>query len=582
MRYLSNITRREIAWRACGYVLFSTIAFFTFSYAAHAATLKLSPETGVYTVGNTFTVRVLVNTQSKTINAADGQLSFNPRELSVVSASRAGSIFSLWTEEPSFSNSAGTVSFGGGSPSGYTGSAGSVMSVTFKALGAGTPKVTFKSGSILAADGMGTNILTAMTGGTYTVGAQAATPEPEQVEYIAPANTPKAPAVTSSTHPDQALWYKETTVALSWPVPSGVTAIRTLLDTAPNTIPTIVYDEPVTSKEIKDLQQGVSYFHIQFKNADGWGKVTHYRIGVDSEPPKDFAITEDAADATNPTKTLIFSYDDVSPVIAYSIQIDGGEPVLWSDEKGEKRYALPVLPPGHHTVVVEVKDGAGNTSVSSYSFDIASFEKPVFTEYPERLSAGVIPALRGTTRPDAEVTITLTTVGGTTDTYTVKADGNGAFTFIPASSLRLGVYDIVAVAKDTHGAVSEPSETIRIIAEEPGYVRVGNFMIRVLSVIVPLIALLLLTVFGAWYLWHRLALWRKRVSKEAVEAEERLKIELDEAVLNINTKIAELRESRKGKLTKAELALIEQIEIELKDVREKVRKEIVDIEDVVQ
>ena len=157
---------------------------------SEAATLRVNPGTGVYSVGNVFTVSVLVNTDGSSVNAADWQLSFNPKELQVVNASRGGSIFNLWTEEPSFSNSAGTVSFGGGSPSGYKGSGGNVMSVTFKTLAAGTPKINFKSGSILAADGLGTNILTGMSGGTYTVSAQVSNPEPE---YIAPANTPKAP-----------------------------------------------------------------------------------------------------------------------------------------------------------------------------------------------------------------------------------------------------------------------------------------------------------------------------------------------------------------------------------------------------
>src|SRR5690606_24690928 len=110
--------------------------------------------------GARFTVNVIVNSSGQAINAADGNLTFNPRELSVVSVSRGSSIFSLWTSEPAFSNSAGTVTFSGGSPNGYTGSSGHVMSVTFQALSAGTPKVSLSGGSVLAADGRGTNVLT--------------------------------------------------------------------------------------------------------------------------------------------------------------------------------------------------------------------------------------------------------------------------------------------------------------------------------------------------------------------------------------------------------------------------------------
>ena len=121
---------------------------------------------------------------------------------------------------------------------------------SFRALNAGNPNVTFSNGSVLAADGLGTNILTSMNGGSYTVSAPAENPEPE---YIAPANTPAAPIVNSTTHPNSTGWYAETTAELSWTLPRGVTSIRTLLDSDPNTIPTIVYDDPVSKKIIEDL-----------------------------------------------------------------------------------------------------------------------------------------------------------------------------------------------------------------------------------------------------------------------------------------------------------------------------------------
>ena len=76
------------------------LAFFVFFgvqvHAAEAATLSVSPGTGVYTSNSTFTVRVVVNSGGKPINAAEGTLTFNPSELSVVSASRSTSIFNLW------------------------------------------------------------------------------------------------------------------------------------------------------------------------------------------------------------------------------------------------------------------------------------------------------------------------------------------------------------------------------------------------------------------------------------------------------------------------------------------------------
>ncbi len=556
--------------------------------SAEAATLKVSPSTGVYTAGTAFSVSVVLNTEGKSVNAADGQLSFNPRELTVVNVSRGASIFNLWTEEPTFSNAAGTISFGGGSPSGYKGGAGTIISITFKPLAAGTPKVTFKSGSVLAADGMGTNVLTSMNGGTFTIAAKGETPAPE---YIPPANTPAAPKIISETHPDTSMWYKEKNATLSWTVPAGVTAVRMLLDETSGTVPTKVYDEPLTKKNLEDLSEGISYFHLQFKNADGWGRISEYALRVDTEAPKNFTITEEAPDANNPNKVLLFAFDDASPVREYKIQIDGKEPIIFKDTESTKKYTLESLMPGYHTISVEAFDSAGNTAVASYTLTIEAFEKPIFTDFPTRINTEVIPAIKGKTRPNATVAIevvrasdnTIVSVAEGSDDknpYVVQSNEVGEFTFIPDSTFDTGVYTVTAVARDAFGSVSEKSDAIKIIVEVPGYVAAGTVVINFLSVLVPVVALLIVLIFGSWYLWHRLVLWKRKVRKETLEAEERLTLEFTVIVKNLDASIAELKESRKGKLTKAETALIERIESDLKVAQSKIGKEIEDIENM--
>lgn len=555
--------------------------------SASAATLNVNPSTGVYSVGVPFTVTVRVNTAGASVNAADGQLTFNPKELQVVSVSRNSSVFNLWTQEPAFSNTAGTISFGGGSPTGYTGASGVVMTATFRAVGSGTPKVQFKSGSVLAADGQGTNVLTAMNGGSFTIAAPADVPAPE---YIPPANTPQAPTVRSSTHPDPSGWYKETTARLSWTVPDGVTSVRTLLDSSPGTVPTIVYDEPITERTIEDLPQGVSYFHVQFRNADGWGRMTHYRLAVDTESPETFTITDAEPDADTGEQALLFTVKDTSPIQKFVIQIDGKEPFEHPGSgEEETRYVLPSLTPGYHTMSVEAIDAAGNARITTHSFTIAAFERPEFTEYPTRMNTEVIPAIKGITRPDASLFIEILRVD--TDTVLVplpenmqgaepsaRADSSGAFVFIPDAAFDEGVYELRAVALDEFGRVSEASSPVRIIVEVPGYIAFGTALIAVLSVIVPLIALILLLAFGSWFMWHRLTLWRRRVGKETHEAEEQLAREFHDLVASLNAHVDALKTSRKNKLTKAETELIEGMEKDLHAAQTRIAKEITDIE----
>jgi hypothetical protein len=550
MFFQKSINLREIA----SISFFIVITFF-FAFFAEAATLSVSPGTGVYTAGQTFSVKIVVNTSGAAINAADGTLKFNPSEVSVVSLSK-GSIFSLWTADPSFSNSAGTISFSGGSPTGYTGAAGTVLTATMRAKAAGSPKVSFSSGSVLAADGRGTNVLTKMNGGAYTISAETSSPQAEViVEYVAPANTPAAPVISSATHPKDTTWYKETTAELSWKLPSGVTAMRTLLDERSTGVPTKVYDTPQSSITLSDLK-GVQYFHLQFKNEDGWGKVEHYRLAVDAQKPTSFDIAlAEGNDVSNPVQTLAFkTVDGESKVKRFLVKIDASDAYEFIDEKASGTHSLLPLEPGRHTTIVEAFDEAGNSIVSSFSFDILAFEKPRFTEFPYEINEQVIPVIKGTTKPKATVEVSMTRMGlgGVSEalavvTKQVNANDAGEFIFIPDGKLTLGVYELTAFATDQYGARSEVSDPITIAVQQPGYMKIGSLLINVLSVVIPLIALCALLVLGAWFMLMRLRLLKRGVSREAKEAHKILDEEFRKMKAIIQDERGILEESQKPK-----------------------------------
>lgn len=153
--------------------LFYVILFFTFfsvALKADAAKLYIMPSTGVYRVGDLFSVLIDVNTSSEAINAASGQLNFDNSKLEVTNLGYSASIFTLWTQEPIFSNAAGSVVFSGGLPSpGFTGPSGAILRVTFRPKSIGQATVNFVSGSVLANDGKGTNILDSFSGGIFNV-----------------------------------------------------------------------------------------------------------------------------------------------------------------------------------------------------------------------------------------------------------------------------------------------------------------------------------------------------------------------------------------------------------------------------
>ncbi len=565
--------------------LLSGLLFLISPIIASAATLGISPNTGVYVAGKTFTAKVLVNSAGKPINAAEGTISFNPNELSVVSIDKSGSIFNLWVTEPTFSNSAGTISFSGGLPSGYTGAAGTVFNINFRTTSAGTARVSMTSGSVLANDGMGTNVLTNMSGGTFTIQAPSAQPIPEVIEYVAPANTPSAPAVQSSSHPDSSGWSTKRTAELSWTLPSGVVAVRTALDNSASSIPTKVYDNPIRNITLSDLSDGVSYFHIQFKNNEGWGKVAHYRLGIDTQKPESFVISQaEDVDLTSPIQTIkLDAKDGISGIVRYSVKIDDQESYEFIDKDKKNTHELPSLLPGYHSVVIEAFDGAGNSILGTYSFNILAFDRPVFTDYPKEINEEVIPVIRGLTRQNSEVEVTVHKIGAEPAVFTVTADSEGVFTFIPEGTFTTGVYELSARATDQFGAKSDASETIRIAVQQPGYLRIGSMLISILSVIVPLVGMSVLLLLSVWFLVSRSRRFRRKVSFESSEAIQILNREFSNLHELLKTKELDIVNSRKTKkLTQAEEEMILALTEALTVAETRVKKEIVDVEQIVQ
>jgi len=106
--------KNKLKIKKTAYFLVALISFSFFIFnanEAHAASLYLSPSSGTHTVGNIFTVSAYVNTNNAAINNSDATINFPTDLLEVVSVSRSSSIFSLWVEEPAFSNGGGTISF---------------------------------------------------------------------------------------------------------------------------------------------------------------------------------------------------------------------------------------------------------------------------------------------------------------------------------------------------------------------------------------------------------------------------------------------------------------------------------------
>ncbi|HRH23656.1 MAG TPA: cohesin domain-containing protein [Candidatus Magasanikbacteria bacterium] len=348
--------------------------FFWAPTTVEAATISLSPSSGSYSVGQSFAVSVYVGSADQAMNATDGVISFPADLLEVSSVSKSGSILSLWVQEPSFSNTSGRVNFEGivFNP-GYTGKAGKIITVNFRAKAAGTASVSFSSGSVLANDGSGTNILTGLGRATFTIGGQKQ-PDDKPVTPTGPLPPlPEAPSVTSPTHPDPEKWYNNNDPRFDWTLGDNTTNVNVHVDQEASTNPsTGKADGKINTVSYVDTADGVWYFHVQLQNARGWGPATHYRYQIDTQGPQSFYITElPRTTTTDPIARFIFTAEDkLSGVDTYEVAIDTGEPYMWKDD-GSHVFVAPVLGPGVHVLRAKAFDRAGNSLEKFVAFEIS-------------------------------------------------------------------------------------------------------------------------------------------------------------------------------------------------------------------
>lgn len=358
-----------------------------FPVFASAAELSFSPASGAYGAGKEFSVKVLVNPGVDSVNAADGQISYDKDVLSVSSVTKDGSAFSLWTADPSFSNSAGTIDFSGGTPTAFSKS-GTVITIKFKGKKPGEGKVSFIKGSVLAADGKGTNVYSKGGEATYTIEEAAAAPPPKaEAPAAEPAlsgeafggSPPIAPAMTSITHPKPENYYGTSTVKIEWKIPPDVIGIRMLFAAKEDAIPNVVLKPEAASSTQIGVADGTWYFYLQFKNEAGWGEVGKRKVMIDTVLPEEFQIglLDQGDDATAP-KLNMKTTDDVSGMDRYEVYFnDASVGTVKDADLATGGFLIPPQEGGLTKVKVKAYDKAGNIRESDKELTLPLVMKPV-------------------------------------------------------------------------------------------------------------------------------------------------------------------------------------------------------------
>jgi len=139
--------------------------------------------------------------------------------------------------------------------------------------------------------------------------------------------------------------------------------MRTLLSREPTAAAgNFITERAAKTKKYQNIESGIWYFHLRFRNQAGWGATALYKIMVDTEPPEPFSIEIRQYTPWDNYPILFFeSSDKLSGIWLYEVRIGSGDSFpIYREEILHNPFKTPYQSPGQHPVTVKAVDKAGN------------------------------------------------------------------------------------------------------------------------------------------------------------------------------------------------------------------------------
>jgi hypothetical protein len=318
-------------------------------FGAFSADIYILPSSKDLNVSDNLSISVYVDSIDQAMNAISFKISYPEDLLKFVSFSKTGTIISLWVQEPKGGNGE-ILAEGIVLNPGFTGNRGKILNITFKALNSGKADLSFVSGAVLANDGLGTNILKNMKGGSYAI-SEVSVAKPS-ISYL------PTPKITSPTHPDQEKWYNNNNPVFEWKVPEAVAEVRVLYDKNPEALPTVRYSAPISKRSLTNIPDGTYWFSVQFIGEGIESNVGRFKFNIDTQPPilEEFSL---GLIDTNSIKFKIKAKDELSGIDKIDIYLDNN--LISSTSTDVFENVIKNVEPGTHIFKGVIYDKAGNS-----------------------------------------------------------------------------------------------------------------------------------------------------------------------------------------------------------------------------
>jgi len=322
---------------------------------------SLNPTSGIFSRGNEQKIQVIITTGGENINAFDASLSLDPRLADIVGIDTKDSFCSKgFLVDKKIDKAKGTVDVSCVVPNPDSQN-GPIVAFTLSVLPKtiGRVDITFDdSSTILANDGLGTNVLRQAIGGSY--------------QTILPLKNNTAPIsfIFSPSHPDPAEWYNSNSVDVLWQASSAKNFAYSL--DSSSTTPSLTNMQKTRNTEITiNAPEGINYFHLS--TTDEKGKLVDslsYPLKIDNTPPSIPSVSlSGTVIQPNEVVRITFSSSDALSGLQnnFYVSYDNGT-------------FLPAVSPlnavftdaGSHNVTIRAYDNAGNFSDNTKSVQVGS------------------------------------------------------------------------------------------------------------------------------------------------------------------------------------------------------------------
>lgn len=317
-----------------------------------AVSVRFEQTAGLIRMGDIVPVVVRIDTHGQSINAAELDLTFSTVGLEVDHISQEQSIFTVWAEQPTWNNRAGTIHATAGRPNGIIASDASIMTIYFRAPGSGAWEVSSAATTrFLLNDGRGTKM----------------TADPVKATINVVDSLVSAFVLTSLSNPTSESWTKGSSIDVSWtmlPKAQYSFVFTTRADLDPDQTPEVTDGHevfPVT-------EDGVYYFAITSITEGIWSPIHRRRFLVDHTPPKEFSIIRLPGSQLDGRDALTWLANDATSGVASVTVLVGGQTIH------NPRLPLRIQPfwAGQEVTII-LADQAGNERRGMYRIPGTAF-----------------------------------------------------------------------------------------------------------------------------------------------------------------------------------------------------------------